>query len=147
MVLAIPVSASGERMPQELMLHLMAFLITMQKARNIFVDLPDFSSSTGSIQIQRGVGTSSNGAGAFGGSINFSTNEVNKDAYVEFNNSFGSFNTWKNTVKAGTGLINGFTTDIRLSRIKSDGFIDRATSDLSSFHFTSAYIAKNHLSE
>ena len=107
-----------------------------------FVDLPDFSSSTGSIQIQRGVGTSSNGAGAFGGSINFSTNEVNKDAYVEFNNSFGSFNTWKNTVKAGTGLINGFTTDIRLSRIKSDGFIDRATSDLSSFHFTSAYIAK-----
>src|ERR1041384_6629810 len=62
-----------------------------------FVDLPDFSSSVGSIQIQRGVGTSSNGAGAFGGSINFSTNEINKDAYAEINNSFGSFNSWKNT--------------------------------------------------
>ena len=92
------------------------------------------------IQIQRGVGTSSNGAGAFGGSINFSTNEVNKDAYAEFNNSFGSFNTWKNTIKAGTGLKKGFTTDLRLSRIVSDGFIDRATSNLKSFHFSTAYI-------
>jgi iron complex outermembrane receptor protein len=64
-----------------------------------FVDLPDFSSSAGSIQIQRGVGTSSNGAGAFGASINFSTNEVNKEAYAELNNSYGSFNTWKNTIK------------------------------------------------
>ena len=107
-----------------------------------FVDLPDFSSSTGSIQIQRGVGTSSNGAGAFGGSINFSTNEVNNNAYAEINNSIGSFNTWKNTVKAGSGLVNGFTTDIRLSRISSDGFIDRATSNLKSFHFTTAYIGK-----
>ncbi len=105
-----------------------------------FVDLPDFSSSTGSIQIQRGVGTSSNGAGAFGGSINFSTNEVIKEQYAEFNNSFGSFNTWKHTIKAGTGLQNGFTTDIRFSKIKSDGFIDRASSDLKSFHFSTAYI-------
>src|SRR5882757_3440471 len=81
-----------------------------------FVDLPDFSSSVNSIQIQRGVGTSSNGAGAFGGSINFSTNEVNKEQYAEFNNGVGSFNSWKNTLKAGTGLVHGFTTDIRLSR-------------------------------
>lgn len=107
-----------------------------------FVDLPDFASSTSSIQIQRGVGTSSNGAGAFGGSINISTNEVNKNAYAELNNSIGSFNTWKNTVKVGTGLINGhFTTDLRLSRISSDGYIDRATTDLKSFHFSTAYIA------
>ncbi len=106
-----------------------------------FVDLPDFSSSTNSIQIQRGVGTSSNGAGAFGGSINFSTNEVNKKAFAEINNSYGSFNTWKNTIKAGSGLVNGFTTELRLSRISSDGYIDRASSDLKSFHFTSAYIA------
>ncbi|MEQ1678680.1 MAG: TonB-dependent receptor plug domain-containing protein, partial [Chitinophagaceae bacterium] len=106
-----------------------------------FVDLPDFSSSTGSIQIQRGVGSSSNGAGAFGGSINFSTNEVNPDAYAEINNSYGSFNTWKHTVKAGSGLVNGFTTELRLSRISSDGFIDRACSKLSSFHFTTAYTA------
>src|SRR5688572_3595691 len=65
-----------------------------------FVDLPDFSSSTSGIQVQRGVGTSSNGAGAFGGSINFSTNELIRQPYAEFNNSYGSFNTWKNTIKA-----------------------------------------------
>jgi len=107
-----------------------------------FVDLPDFSSSAGSIQIQRGVGTSTNGAGAFGSSINFSTNEVNKESYVEFNNSIGSFDTWKNTIKAGSGLVNGFTTDIRLSSIRSNGFIDRASSNLKSLYFTTAYIGK-----
>jgi iron complex outermembrane receptor protein len=106
-----------------------------------FVDLPDFSSSVGSIQIQRGVGTSSNGAGAFGASINFSTNEVNKEAYGEFNNSYGSFNTWKNTVKAGSGLIaDHFLVDARLSRITSDGYIDRASTDLKSFYFSTAYL-------
>ena len=106
-----------------------------------FVDLPDFASSVRSIQIQRGVGTSSNGAGAFGASINFSTNEVNKEAYAEFNNSYGSFNTWKNTIKAGSGLLDDhFTVDVRLSRISSDGFIDRASSNLKSFYFSTAYI-------
>src|SRR5260221_10884787 len=108
-----------------------------------FVDLPDLASSVGSIQIQRGVGTSSNGAGAFGASINFSTNEMNKNAYAEINNSYGSFNTWKNTVKAGSGLINGhFITDVRLSRISSDGFIDRASSNLKSLFFSTAWLAK-----
>ncbi len=83
-----------------------------------FVDLPDFASSVNSIQIQRGVGTSSNGAGAFGATINFSTNEFNDKAYAEINNSYGSFNTWKNTVKVGSGLINDhFTIDARLSQI------------------------------
>ncbi len=105
-----------------------------------FVDLPDFSSSTGSIQIQRGVGTSSNGAGAFGGNINFSTNEVVKEQYAEINNSIGSFNTRKHTIKAGTGLQNGFVTDVRFSKIKSDGFIDRASSNLKSFFFSTAYV-------
>lgn len=114
-----------------------------ESQQTYFVDLPDFSSSANSIQIQRGVGTSSNGSGAFGASINFSTNEVNKEKYLELNNSFGSFNTWKNTFKAGTGLINNhFTADIRLSSITSDGYIDRATSDLKSMHFTTAYISK-----
>ncbi|HVY74744.1 MAG TPA: TonB-dependent receptor plug domain-containing protein, partial [Puia sp.] len=70
-----------------------------------FVDLPDFASSVSNVQIQRGVGTSSNGAGAFGATINFSTNEFHGEPYAEFNNGFGSFNTWKNTLKAGTGLI------------------------------------------
>jgi len=108
---------------------------------SFFVDLPDFSSSTGSIQIQRGVGTSSNGAGAFGASINLSTNELNKEAYAEFNNSFGSFNSRKNTLKAGTGLLdNHFTGDMRISSISSDGYIDRAFSNLKSLQFSLAYI-------
>lgn len=106
-----------------------------------FVNLPDFASSVSSIQVQRGVGTSSNGAGAFGATINFSTNEVNTAAYAELNNSYGSFNTWKNTIKAGTGLINDhFTFDARLSRISSDGFIDRASSKLSSLFLSGAYL-------
>lgn len=109
-----------------------------------FVDLPDFTSSVSSIQIQRGVGTSSNGTGAFGATINLSTNEFNEKAYGEFNNTYGSFNTWKNTVKAGTGLIDGhFTVDARLSKITSDGYIDRASSDLRSFALSAAYVDKN----
>ena len=106
-----------------------------------FVDLPDFTSSVNSIQIQRGVGTSSNGTGALGATINLLTNEFNEKPYAEINNSFGSFNTWKNTIKAGTGLINGhFTVDARLSRVSSDGYIDRAWSDLKSFAISTAYI-------
>src|SRR5258706_10292836 len=110
---------------------------------SFFVDLPDFTSSVNTIQVQRGVGTSSNGAAAFGATINVSTNEINKDQYAEFNNSYGSFNTWKNTIKAGTGLINDhFTADVRLSNITSDGYIDRASTDLKSFYFSTAYINK-----
>jgi iron complex outermembrane receptor protein len=109
-----------------------------------FVDLPDIASSVNSIQIQRGVGTSSNGAGAFGATINVGTNEFNDKAYGELNNSYGSFNTWKHTVKAGSGLINGhFTVDARLSKVSSDGFVDRAASDLRSFYFSTAYIDKH----
>ncbi|HEX4373202.1 MAG TPA: TonB-dependent receptor [Puia sp.] len=109
-----------------------------------FVDLPDFASSVNSIQIQRGVGTSSNGAGAFGATINFSTNEFNDTAYAEINNSYGSFNTWKNTVKAGSGLIdNHFTIDARLSQITSDGYIDRAASNLKSLYLSAGYYTKN----
>jgi iron complex outermembrane receptor protein len=110
-----------------------------------FVDLPDIASSLSSIQIQRGVGSSSNGAGAFGATINLSTNEINRKAYAEFNNSFGSFNTWKNTLKAGSGLIgNHFTADIRLSNITSDGYIDRASSRLRSLYFSTAYIDQSN---
>ena len=114
---------------------------------SFFVDLPDFASSVNRIQIQRGVGTSTNGAGAFGATINFSTNEVNKNAYAEINNSYGSFNTWKNTIKAGSGLLgNHFTVDARASRISSDGYIDRASSDLKSAYISAAYLSgKNDL--
>ncbi|MEP6724919.1 MAG: TonB-dependent receptor, partial [Bacteroidota bacterium] len=109
-----------------------------------FVDMPDIASSLNSIQIQRGVGTSSNGAGAFGASINLSTNETNEQAYAEINNSYGSFNTWKNTVKFGTGLINKhFTFDARLSKISSDGFVDRGSSDLKSLYAGAAWINGN----
>ncbi len=109
-----------------------------------FVDLPDIASSVNSIQVQRGVGTSSNGAGAFGATINLSTNEVIKEKYVELNNSFGSFNSWKNTLKFGSGLLgNHFTLDARLSRISSDGYVERAKSNLQSFSVSTAYINKN----
>jgi len=106
-----------------------------------FVNLPDLASSVSDIQVQRGIGTSSNGAGAFGATMNFSTNEVNITPGAEINNSYGSFNTWKNTVKASSGLINDhFTIDARLSKISSDGYIDRASTDLHSFYLSGAYI-------
>jgi iron complex outermembrane receptor protein len=109
-----------------------------------FVNLPDFTSSVNSIQVQRGVGTSSNGASAFGATINLSTNETNTTPYAEINNTYGSFNTWKHTVKAGSGLINDhFTLDARVSKISSDGYIDRATSSLKSFYLSGAYLNKN----
>ena len=108
-----------------------------------FVDIPDISSSVNSIQIERGVGTSSNGAGAFGATINLSTNEVNKQKYLELDNSYGSFNTWKNTLKVGTGLLaKHFLIDARVSKISSDGYIDRATSDLKSLYFSAAYLSE-----
>ena len=108
-----------------------------------FVNLPDFASSVNSIQIQRGAGTSSNGASSFGATLNMSTNEFNSKSYTEINNSFGSFNTLKNTLKFGTGLMNNhFTVDARLSRITSDGYIDRASSNLRSFYVSAAYLNK-----
>lgn len=108
-----------------------------------FVDLPDLASSAGSIQIQRGVGTSTNGAGAFGASINVQTNPFQQDAYGEINSSAGSFNTFKNTLRFGTGLMgNKFAFDGRISRITSDGYIDRAFSKLTSFSLSGGYYGK-----
>jgi iron complex outermembrane receptor protein len=105
------------------------------------VNLPDFASSVSSIQIQRGVGSSSNGPSAFGASINLSTHELNEKAYFSTSNSAGSFGTLKNTIQFGSGLINKyFTVDARLSSIKSDGYIDRASSDLRSYYVSGAYI-------
>ena len=102
-----------------------------------WVDLPDIASSADNIQIQRGVGTSTNGAGAFGATINFQTGNLNREPYAEINSSYGSFNTSKNTISFGTGLINKkFAVDGRLSKIWSDGYIDRAFSDLKSFYIS-----------
>ncbi|MDB5124441.1 MAG: TonB-dependent receptor [Mucilaginibacter sp.] len=109
-----------------------------------FVDLPDLASSVDNIQVQRGVGTSTNGAGAFGASINIQTTTRRDTAYAELNNSVGSYGTVKNTVGLGTGLLGGhFSVDGRLSRINSDGYIDRAFSHLKSYFLTGAYYGKN----
>jgi iron complex outermembrane receptor protein len=111
-----------------------------------WVDLPDIASSIDNIQLQRGVGTSSNGAGAFGGSLNIQTTKLNPKAYAEWNSSYGSFNTIKNTVNVGTGLINErFAVDARLSKINSDGFIDRSSADLRSYYLSGAYYGKKNI--
>ncbi|NJO68940.1 MAG: TonB-dependent receptor [Bacteroidetes bacterium] len=111
-----------------------------------WVDLPDVSSSVDNVQIQRGVGTSTVGAGAFGASINLQTFSFKKEAHGEINSAYGSFNTFKNTVSVGSGLIgNHFTFDTRVSKITSDGFIDRASSDLKSLHVSASYRDKKNL--
>jgi len=105
-----------------------------------WVDIPDLASSTDNIQVQRGVGTSTNGAAAFGATINLQTTTINKEAFAEYSSSAGSFGTLKNSVGVGTGLIKGkFTFDARLSKVSSDGFIDRASSDLKSFFVSGGY--------
>ncbi|WP_317043754.1 TonB-dependent receptor [Daejeonella lutea] len=113
---------------------------------SFWVNMPDFASSVDNIQIQRGVGTSTNGAGAFGGSLNIQTTTRRDSAYAELNNTFGSYQTLKNTVNVGTGLINNkLSFDGRLSRIKSDGYIDRGSSDLKSYFLSGAYYGKSSL--
>ena len=108
-----------------------------------WVNMPDFASSLDNIQIQRGVGTSTNGAAAFGASINLKTMGLNQKAYTITNNSVGSFNTLKNNIEFGSGLLNNkFTFDGRLSKISSDGYIDRASSDLKSLYLQGAFFGK-----
>ena len=111
-----------------------------------FVDLPDFASSLESIQLQRGVGTSTNGAGAFGASLNLLTDSNSKQSFAEISNSGGSFNTRKSTIKFSTGLLNDrFEMAGRLSSINSQGYIDRASSDLKSYFLQGTYIGKSSL--
>ena len=111
-----------------------------------WVDLPDFSSSVESLQLQHGVGTSTNGSGSFGASINILTDAVSNEANAEISNAFGSYNTRKHNVKFSTGLINNsFELSGRLSQINSDGYIDRARSDLKSYFLQGAYKDDNTL--
>jgi len=108
-----------------------------------FVDLPDLASSSENIQIQRGVGTSTNGAGAFGATINLLTTEMKQDPYGELAASYGSFDSWKTTLKFGTGILkSGLAVDGRLSYISSNGYIDRAFSKLKSFYVSGGYYGK-----
>ncbi len=111
-----------------------------------WVDIPDIVSSTENIQVQRGVGTSTQGAGAFGANINFQTTALNPLPNTEFKASVGSFNTWKTSLNAGTGLINDqFSLDVRLSKIHSDGYIDRAFTNLGSAYISAGYFSKKNI--
>ncbi len=107
-----------------------------------WVDVPDIATSTQNIQIQRGVGTSTNGSGAFGGSINLQTNTLKDQPYADVINSFGSFGTHRHTVGFGTGMKNKFAFDGRLSMIGSDGYVDRASSNLKSYYMAGGYYGK-----
>ena len=105
-----------------------------------WVNMPDLASSLNSVQIQRGIGTSTNGAAAFGATLNLETDGIQEKAYGEINNSIGSFNTRKHTVKVGSGLINDrFVFEGRLSQINSDGYIDRANADLQSYFLSGGF--------
>ncbi|MCS6796507.1 MAG: TonB-dependent receptor, partial [Raineya sp.] len=109
-----------------------------------WVDLPDLASSATTITLQRGVGTSTNGAGAFGASLNIQTfDKPTDEPFAEFNHSWGSFNTWKHTIQASTGKMkNGFVLDARLSKITSDGYIERAFADLLGAYLSAGYYDK-----
>ncbi|MGA9638351.1 MAG: TonB-dependent receptor [Flavobacterium sp.] len=111
-----------------------------------WVNMPDFASSVQSLQLQRGVGTSTNGSGAFGASLNMLTDNYAKESTGEISNSYGSFNTHKHTVKFSTGLMNNhFELAGRLSALKSDGYIDRATADMKSYFLQGTYVGKTTL--
>ena len=111
-----------------------------------WVNMPDFASSAEDIEVQRGAGTSTNGAGAFGGSINLLTRKLEDTAYAQTTNAFGSFNTIKNNLSFGTGTLNNhFALEGRLSRIVSNGYIDRGSSDLKSFYFSGGYFDSKNL--
>ena len=110
-----------------------------------FVDLPDLASSVDNIQIQRGVGNSSNGAAAFGASINIKTDEQTTDAFARLSSSIGSFNTLKNTINFSTGRNkSGFNFNGRISKINSEGYIDRAYSDLFSYQLSASWSNENN---
>jgi len=105
-----------------------------------WVNIPDLASSVENIQIQRGVGSSTNGSGAFGASINLMTDKTSNEAYAELDNSFGSFNTRKHTIEFGSGTIRShWNFQGRLSSINSDGFIDRASANLRSYYLSASY--------
>ncbi|MGB6036390.1 MAG: TonB-dependent receptor, partial [Cryomorphaceae bacterium] len=118
--------------------------INDSESQGVFwVNMPDLSSSLSSIQIQRGLGSSTNGSGAFGASVNLETNNAEPEAGGAIDNSYGSFNTRKHTVEFNSGILkNGFAIEGRLSNIQSDGFIDRASSDLRSYYLAGGYYGK-----
>lgn len=118
-----------------------------EEQATFFVDIPDIASSTSSIQVQRGVGTSTNGAGAFGGTVSISNLQQMDTAGVMYSSSYGSFNTFKNTLVAGSGLLKGgFQFDVRLSKVSSDGYIKRSAADLKAMQFTAGWTPNDRTS-
>ena len=108
-----------------------------------WVNMPDLASSIENIQIQRGVGSSTNGAASFGASLNIKTQDISEKPFGSIDQSMGSFGTYKTTIKAGTGIINKhFSLETRMSSIQSNGYLDRASSDLKSYFISGAYIGK-----
>src|SRR5690606_9857507 len=113
---------------------------------SFWVNMPDFVSSVENLQLQRGVGTSTNGSGAFGASLNLLTDKFSYDANGEIANSVGSFNTRKHTAKFSTGLVNNtFELTGRLSNLYSDGYIDRASSKLNSYFLQGTFVNEGTL--
>jgi iron complex outermembrane receptor protein len=111
-----------------------------------WVNMPDLVGSIENIQIQRGVGSSTNGAASFGASVNIKTNDIRSKAYARSDVSAGSFGTMKGTIQANTGLINGkFSLDARMSQIQSDGYLDRANSHLRSVGLTANYLTNKSI--
>jgi iron complex outermembrane recepter protein len=109
-----------------------------------WVNMPDFANSTSMIQIQRGVGTSTNGAGAFGSTINLVTNPLRSEKFINYSGSIGSFNTQKHSISFGSGLLGKHVAvDGRISRITSDGYVDRASSKLGSAYLSATYLKNN----
>lgn len=127
--------------PQRINVTINGIPLNDSESHGVFwVNMPDFASTVSDITIQRGVGTSVNGAGAFGASVNMNTQIPTEDTYVTIDNSIGSFNTRRHNIELNTGEIgNGFRFYGRLSKIDSDGFVDRASADMSSYYLSGSY--------
>ena len=105
-----------------------------------WVNVSDLASSANSIQVQRGVGSSTNGGGAFGGTVSIKTGKASEDFKLKYSSSAGSYKSFKNTLELNSGLIkNKINMNLRLSKINSDGYVDRATSDLKSYYASASY--------
>ena len=110
-----------------------------------WVNMPDFTSSIDNVQIQRGVGTSSNGSASFGATVNFATSAYSENPYATVSSSVGSYDTYKNTVSVGTGLINDkFAMDVRISKLDSEGYVDRGFSDHKSAKISATYLGDDY---
>ena len=133
--------------PQQINVTLNGIPLNDPESQSVYwVDIPDFIFNTTSVEVQRGVGTSTYGTGAFGANINLQTDPVSEKPYAWLSGGIGSFNTKRIAMKASTGLLpSGFEFMGRVSKIKSDGYIDRAFSNMDSYYLSGTYKNQNHL--